>query len=419
MGLCSSSSISTPSVQPISQDDGWATSLRTETKRVMSIVKPRLEQALSEFKQNKKKKELSFDRIVNHDEQKKLSTKQRKQQKTRDKKVFTDKHILALVGSDQLNSPLINGLISINDNNNNNDDNNLLQDEKESIQPIFVKMIDPTSKQAYYYCELTGETQWEMPKNFVEVQPITTLSICDHQITDEGCPTISNLLNWSHRCLSLTILRLRENNITDHGAECLAEALFSPTCTLTTLDLHGNSIGDQGIQALASSITNGRLLNLSLDRQQNVRISELGIEALSDALLKRDHCKLQKLSLSGNKSINDECATLLSESIQNHSNTTSCSLKELYLSGTSITDNGAISLSKCIHLLTNLSLSGCRVKDRGGTSIADALKTAHCMRGLDIQGNSFQPNTVQLLIDSSLDDCLVSVSLQSGKSYSS
>ena len=408
MGLCSSSTSTIQPGQPTLQDDNF-TDLRKETKRVMATVHPRLTQAVKEFSNG----ELSFDRIPPTTTNGRISTKQRRQLKSKDPNAFTDKHVAALVGSDQLDSPLLNMLIS---------SNGVATPQPNNTAPTFEKIKDPTSGKVYYFCEQTGETQWKQPENFIEVRPVETLSLCDHFLTDAGCPSIASVINWSHACLSLTVLRLRENNITDQGAECLAEAMFSPCCTLQTLELQGNAIGDRGLTALAASLHNGILRVLALDRQQKGLLGTVGITALSDALSNRSTCKLRKLSLSGNKGIDDACATVLARAMVGEGKEDggggSSGLEELYLSGTGICDPGAIALASSLFTLRNLSLSGCRIKDKGGESIALAEKTATQLRGLDIQGNYFSPATIQLLVDSALPDCLVSVSV-GGSSYSS
>ena len=93
-------------------------------------------------------------------------------------------------------------------------------------------------------------------------------------------------------------------------------------------------------------------------------------------------------------------------------------LKELYLSGTGISDAGGSALASCLFTLHNLSLSGCRLTDVGGNAIALAEPGAKQLKGLDVQGNKFSPSTIQSLIDNAMPDCFVSVSLNSGSSYS-
>ena len=403
MGLCASSNPVQPSKNGSTPLNDF-TDLRLETKRVMDVVQPQLTTAVAKLSNN----ELNLDRKVDREKEKRQSSQQRRKNKKNDPNIFTDTHIVALVGTDQIDSPLLNALVS-------NEDTPASPSRRS--QPTWQKITDAASNKSYYFCEGTGETTWDKPDEFIEHNPVTTLSLCDHRITGkEACESIARIIAWQVNALTITTLRLRENYIEDEGAEIIAQALFSPGCTLQHLELQGNSIGDVGIKALASSFQGGVLQTLSLDRQQKTRISEIGIQALADALLK-PVCQLRKLSLSGNKSINCECATLLANAV--YTKGKEGSLQELYLSGTGIKDKGAVSLSRCLKLLTNLSLSGCRIKDIGGDAIAKAEKTATKLRGLDIQGNEFSPVVIQALVDNASKDCMVSVSLHSGSTYAS
>ena len=414
MGICSSS---TSPIQPsTSVDNDNFSDLRQNTKLIMKVVKPRLKRAVLDFQHNTNGGgELSFDRIVPTEPNARPKTiKQRRQHKTNDVNLLTDRHIAALVGSDQLNSPLLNKLISLNPHATSP----TKAMATNNTPPTFEKMTDSSSGKTYYFCEATGETQTF--RTLVETKPVTCLSFCDHDITNEGCPYLATVLKWSHNCLALTVLRLRQNNITDQGAECLADVMFSPNCCIQHLELQGNAIGDGGVKALALSLQNGVLTHLSLDRQQggrNNKISHIGIEALANGLSKRT-CKLQKLSLSGNKSVDCTCATVLAEALVAQGG--GSSLKELYLSGTGISDAGGSALASCLFTLHNLSLSGCRLNDVGGNAIALAEPGAKQLKGLDMQGNKFSPSTIQSLIDNAMPDCFVSVtgSLNSGSSYS-
>ena len=416
MGICSSSTSPIQPSTPSTSDDNF-TDLRQNTKRIMKVVKPRLKRAVLDFQRNTHGNgELSFDRIVPTEPNARPKTiKQRRQHKTNDINLLTDRHIAALVGSDQLNSPLLNQLISLNPQATSP---TKTMATTNNTPPTFEKMTDPSSGKMYYFCEATGETQWDMPKNFIETKPVTCLSFCDHDITNEGCPYLATVLKWSHTCLALTVLRLRQNNITDQGAELLADVMFSPNCRIQHLELQDNAIGDGGVKALALSLQNGVLTHLSLDRQQggrNNKISHIGIEALANGLSKKT-CKLEKLSLSGNKSVDCTCATMLAKALVAQGG--GSRLKELYLSGTGISDAGGSALASCLFTLHNLSLSGCRLTDVGGNAIALAEPGAKQLKGLDVQGNKFSPSTIQSLIDNAMPDCFVSVSLNSGSSYS-
>jgi Ran GTPase-activating protein (RanGAP) involved in mRNA processing and transport len=415
MGCSSSSS----NVHPISSDDSTPTpddftDLRAETKRVMKVVRPLLSKAIDKLKENPSRGELCLDREVDEVDssmQRKRSLQQRKKLKKSDINLFTDKHVAALVGSDQLDSPLLHSLATFSGS----------MSPQRTGSPVWEQVQDASTDQTYYYCEVTGETSSDKPDGFAEATVVKTLSLCDHAITNEGCPSVARMISWSHSCLNIVTLRLRQNNIGDQGAECIAECLFSPGCKLEQLELQGNMIGDQGVKSLATSLKGScHLRVLSLDRQQESKIGIPGVAALSDALIK-SACRLSKLSLSGNKSVNCECAGLLAGALETRgakggggASGGGTSLGELYLSGCGISDDGAMSLSRVLRLLTNLSLSGCRIKDAGGQAIATAEK--HCTKlvGLDIQGNQFSSPVAQSLMDNAPSGCMTSVTLSDG-----
>jgi len=406
---CSSSSNIHPTLSDDSTPDDF-TDLRAETKRVMTVVRPRLSKAIGELKENPSRGELCLDRVVDPSMQGKRSLQQRRKHKESDINLFTDKHVAALVGSDQLDSPLLNSLASFNSS----------LSPQRTGSPVWEQVQDVSTGQTYYYCEITGETSWEKPDGFIEVTVVKTLSLCDHGITNEGCPSVARIISWSHSCLNIVTLRLRQNNIGDQGAECIAECLFSPGCKLEQLELQGNMIGNEGVKSLATSLQgSGRLRVLSLDRQQKSKIGVPGVTALSNALIKGT-CRLSKLSLSGNKSVNCECVDLIAGALETRGaeDGSGSSLVELYLSGCGIADDGALSLSRVLRLLTNLSLSGCRIKDAGGQAIATAEKECTLLVGLDIQGNQFSPHVVQSLVDNAPSGCMTSVTLGDGSSMS-
>ena len=203
--------------------------------------------------------------------------------------------------------------------------------------------------------------------------------------------------------------------------------VMSPSCCrLKILQLDGNRIGNSGCQALALALRESTLAlkTLKLDRQKKVRITVAGVAAIADSL-SRDTCSLEILSFSGNKSVDCACAGKLAEAVQSRRGEPGA-LAELYLSGTSISDAGASQLAPAICRLSTVSLSGCRIGDDGGRALASALEMVAGkgdgrrgmegprLKGFDLQGNYFNPETVAGLVKSAPPGCMLAVSAGSG-----
>jgi Ran GTPase-activating protein (RanGAP) involved in mRNA processing and transport len=89
-------------------------------------------------------------------------------------------------------------------------------------------------------------------------------------------------------------IRLRDNNITSHGALTLAEGLNN-NMTLESLDLRNNFISDLGVRYLSSSIIYSNLKTLNLESND---ITAEGAQYLAQML--KNNRTLTELYLSKN-----------------------------------------------------------------------------------------------------------------------
>lgn len=134
----------------------------------------------------------------------------------------------------------------------------------------------------------------------------THLNLFDHQFSPENISLIVSALSGD---TLLKSLELGKCSLNDSGVRILAESL-SKQNSLKCLDLYDNSITDIGAEYLAEMLkTNKSLTQLKLAYNQ---ISNEGVGILAHVLI-HDNSTLKRLSLAGNKLIDD----LSSDSICN------------------------------------------------------------------------------------------------------
>ena len=400
--------------------DASAVAERT-TQKLLNSVQPLLRAAVKDFLQaalaasaSTTASTVALTLNLDHADYKRGHRAKNKQQQQQLR--LEDSHVLALVGNSDTDSPLAAAVSSPAD----------LTDASGTAAgavtaAVSWETITDNNGQTYYFNSRTGATQWEKPVGFSDTT-VHVLSLAGHRISDAGAEAIARLCQWRISVLGLHTLRLQGNLIGDSGAEALGQCLFSPSCRLAHLHLDGNRIGNRGVKALALPLREAAcaLRVLQLDRQEKTRITADGVQALANAL-ERDTCRLQKLSLSGNKSVDDACAEHLAEALRAravgaNSNKKADGLQELYLSGTSVADAGAQALAPMLRHLHTVSLSGCRVKDPGALAIAAGLRGATAedgggcrLKGCDLQGNYFSPAGLVALTKSAPAGCMLVV----------
>lgn len=103
------------------------------------------------------------------------------------------------------------------------------------------------------------------------------LDLHQNMIKDIGVQFLCKAL--SDRNQTLKILNLGENEITDEGANSLAEMLRK-NVSLTHVYLHDNQIGDSGCQLIANALTNDNQTVEELYLNGNQNITDLSIDNL-------------------------------------------------------------------------------------------------------------------------------------------
>jgi len=118
-----------------------------------------------------------------------------------------------------------------------------------------------------------------------------TVDLDERNLTDLDMKTVVKHAMIKNRCKRI---RLRDNNITSHGALTLAEGLNN-NMTLESLDLRNNFISDLGVRYLSSSIIHSNLKTLNLESND---ITAEGAQYLAQML--KNNRTLTELYLSKN-----------------------------------------------------------------------------------------------------------------------
>ena len=164
-----------------------------------------------------------------------------------------------------------------------------------------------------------------------------------NSIGDHGVQVLTDALVENIANCQLSWLALGNNNISDEGAEKLAEFLTAGwtsidedegeegvACPLTSLGLGGNNIADKGAKELAQAldVNNSRFLFVHLSIYLSIleltslglsynKIGDSGAKCLANML--QNNTTLEKLSLSGNNIGNEGGETLIASLSQNNS----------------------------------------------------------------------------------------------------
>ncbi|KAM9804867.1 NACHT, LRR and PYD domains-containing protein 3-like [Neosynchiropus ocellatus] len=215
---------------------------------------------------------------------------------------------------------------------------------------------------------------------------LETLSLSWCQLSERSGSLLASVL--SSPSSRLTQLDLSHNyDLQDPGVELLSAGLKSPHCHLETLSLSRCWLSERSGSLLASVLSSPSSRLTQLDLSHNYDLRDPGVELLS-AGLKSPHCHLETLSLSW-CSLSERSGSLLASVLSSPSSR----LTQLDLSHNyDLKDPGVKLLSaglKSPHChLETLSLSGCRISERGCASLAAALTSdpSH-LRELDLSFN--------------------------------
>ena len=157
----------------------------------------------------------------------------------------------------------------------------------------------------------------------------TRLSLGGNKITSIGAVSLAAALSTN---TTLVRLYLSNNRLSDKGVKLLAKALATSNQTLKILNLQENDISDTGAEYVAEMLkTNTTLIGLWLDKNE---IGNVGARILSDALTNHN-TTLEYLGLSKNQRITDACVDDLEKMLQNNPSMNELSIHECSLSRTS------------------------------------------------------------------------------------
>jgi Ran GTPase-activating protein (RanGAP) involved in mRNA processing and transport len=160
-------------------------------------------------------------------------------------------------------------------------------------------------------------------------------------LSNKSCVSFASLLQQAE--YKLSVLHIRESNISGEGAAHLAAALTN-NHSLTELDISVNPIGETGAIAFGNLVSiNRALTTLSMDR---CRINHAGCVQLAEGLT--ENTTLQTLWMQDNR-IGVDGARALSEMI-----TKNKTLRELYLCGDTSLGEGVDSLLASVQNNTTL-----------------------------------------------------------------
>ncbi|XP_053732587.1 NACHT, LRR and PYD domains-containing protein 12-like isoform X2 [Synchiropus splendidus] len=218
------------------------------------------------------------------------------------------------------------------------------------------------------------------------VQASKEVLLSDCQLSERSGSLLSSVL--SSPSSRLTQLDLSYNyDLKDPGVELLSAGLKSPHCHLETLSLSWCQLSERSCPLLSSVLSSPSSRLTQLDLSYNYDLKDPGVELLS-AGLKSPHCHLETLSLSW-CFLSERSGSLLSSVLSSPSSR----LTQLDLSYNQYLKDPGVELlsaglkSPHCHLET-LSLSGCRISERGCSSLASALTSnpSH-LRELDLSFN--------------------------------
>ena len=129
---------------------------------------------------------------------------------------------------------------------------------------------------------------------------LINLNISGHDVTDEILPTMCEFFRNGH-AICLKELNLFACQISSRKLSIFCEVLDNKLCPeLTYLDLGYNNIADEGLTKLCKTITKEKLLKLTELDLSNCSLTDDCLPELCNAL-QHEHCRLNKLDLSGNK----------------------------------------------------------------------------------------------------------------------
>ncbi|XP_076803162.1 NACHT, LRR and PYD domains-containing protein 14-like isoform X2 [Clavelina lepadiformis] len=213
-------------------------------------------------------------------------------------------------------------------------------------------------------------------------QPIDEINLSENEFGDDGALSLLKCLHNIRR------LNLWNCNIGDVEVKSLSEVIEHLPQPIDEINLCGNKFGDDGALSLSKCLHNIRRLDVGC-----CDIGDVGVKSLSEAI---EHLPqpIDEINLSRNK-FGDDGALSLSKCLHNirRLDVHSCNIgdvgvkslseaiehlpqpiDEINLSGNMFGDDGALSLSKCLHNIRRLHVWDCNIGDVGVKSLSEAIK---------------------------------------------
>eukprot|EP00977_Amphora_coffeiformis_P001432 scaffold291_cov168-Amphora_coffeaeformis.AAC.1 len=276
------------------------------------------------------------------------------------------------------------------------------------------------------------------------VPALTYLDVSHNALHPESGQYLADILQ---SCITLRVLKLHNNGINNDGAICLAKAIPYST-SIRDLDLRENHIFDNGAVSLAEALMHKRCNgDLQLHWQSNADMTEVGLSRIAGALKLRQSRKgwleveTKKLKVcsyptcftrsnlwddelidicdaidsSGQRAYNFPVFQMGGNNITKRSigpfastflRQTHVKLKNLYINGTRMGDDGAALLAEALmenNSLTNLRCTKCDLTDIGAVCFSRALSSGSHLALLELRQNRIGTEGARDLLNGAKD----------------
>ena len=203
-----------------------------------------------------------------------------------------------------------------------------------------------------------------------------------------GCGGAVQLVSSLHSN-KLRELDMCKTGISDPDSESLASYIHSTT-SLEELRIGENEISVESMDSLCKALSaNSSMRRLSLS-ESHLTTSHCG--CLGQLLRDPIHCQIEKLDLRSCSLTSDAVGEVMSGLSHNHT------LRELYLSWTTIESGGAVAIATMLkhnRSLEKLDLEGCGIDNSGGVELGGALERNKTLRYLNLSGNTLGDDGVR------------------------
>ena len=201
---------------------------------------------------------------------------------------------------------------------------------------------------------------------------ITSLDMCKKFFDNTGLILLSAFL---YDNIHIQVLNISHNNISDDGAVIFSECLRN-NVTLQELDMSHNKVSDEGIIEIASALHNNMII------KEDEMAQFYGSPGHKGYIYYNTH--IQILNISHN-SISDDGAIAISKCLNNND-----TLKELDMSYNEVSDKGIIYIARALRsnrVLQVFKISHNKILDNGAIVISEYLKSNNTLQKLDISQN--------------------------------